>query len=106
MLAAEATPTLCFTIPSFAAFIDRWEELLVEDPGLRTIVQPGLDKLITYEGRITEETPAYTVAMGKLLSSLNYYLLIPDNQLWILTTGSNISVTNHWKNSRMLNAFS
>ena len=61
-MGAENTPTLPFTIPAFAAFIDLWKKLMEDKPEWEDIIQPGLDKLEQYEGRLTD---TYIVAMGE-----------------------------------------
>jgi hypothetical protein len=64
-LGAETTPTLCYSIPAYSAFINLWETLKRENLEWAPIIQPGLDKLEDYQNRLAE-TSAYVVAMGKL----------------------------------------
>lgn len=66
ILSAESTPTLCYSILAFSAFIERWEELQLEEPHLHDIIEQGLNKLRDYQEELPK-TPAYTVAMGKLI---------------------------------------
>jgi hypothetical protein len=86
-LGAETTPTLCCSIPAFCAFIQRWTDLMEENPDWETIILPGLDKLSDYEGQLT---PSYVVAMGKiqvvpLFTILHYFYILtaidPANKL-------------------------
>ena len=66
ILGAETTPTLCYSIPAFTAFIQRWNDLMADNPDWETIIQPGLDKLANYQEQLPN-TPAYVVAMGKIV---------------------------------------
>jgi hypothetical protein len=70
ILGAEATPTLCYTIFAFSAFMERWEELAQDNPRWAAVIQPGLDKLNDYSTDL-DEVPAYTIAMGNLSISLH-----------------------------------
>jgi hypothetical protein len=63
-LGGENTPTLPYTIPAFAAFIDVWTRLMEDKPEWENIIQPGLDKLEQYENRLTD---MHTLAMGEIL---------------------------------------
>jgi len=63
-LSSEKTPTLCDTIPSFEAMVQKWVEKQEEDPETHTIIQQGLDKLNIYRER-ANLVPAYVVAMSK-----------------------------------------
>jgi hypothetical protein len=63
ILGTESTPTLPYTIPAFAAFIERWCEMEEEELEWYSIIQPGLAKLADYEQALTK-TPAYILAMG------------------------------------------
>jgi len=38
-LSSEKTPTLCDTIPSFEAMVQKWVEKQEEDPETHTIIQ-------------------------------------------------------------------
>lgn len=69
ILSAESTPTLCYSILAFSAFIERWEELQAEEDHLEGVIEEGLDKLRDYQDELPK-TPAYTVALGKLLQSV------------------------------------
>jgi hypothetical protein len=64
-LGAEATPTICYSVPAYSAFINKWTLLKEDNPQWAEIIQPGLDKLEDYQDRLAD-TPAYVVAMGKL----------------------------------------
>ena len=70
VLGAEKIPTLCYSIPAFASFIDMWEMLVQKHPEWQKYIQPGLDKLEDYKNAV-EDTPAYVVAMG----ITSYFLL-------------------------------
>ena len=61
-LRAENTPTLCYSIPAFAAFIKMWKDLVFQYPEWEDIIQPGLDKLEDYQERLTD---VYILAMGE-----------------------------------------
>ena len=78
-MGAEATPTLCYSIPAYAAFITMWENLRDNNFDWEPIIQPGLDKLEDYQACLVD-TPAYVVAMGE--RSIFYYLV--DCQLNII----------------------
>jgi hypothetical protein len=65
-LGAEATPTICYSIPAYSAFINRWTQLKKDNPQWDGIIQPGLDKLEGYQACLTD-MPAYVVAMGELI---------------------------------------
>ena len=65
-MGAEATPTICYSIPAYSAFINRWTQLKEDNPQWDGIIQPGLDKLEGYQARLAD-TPAYVVAMGELI---------------------------------------
>lgn len=87
ILGAETTPTLCYSIPAFSAFIERWTDLHGENEDWETIIQPGLDKLEEYQ-RTIPQTPAYHLAMGKivlLFVILHYFDILtaidPTNKL-------------------------
>ena len=58
------TPTLCDTIPSFEAMIQKWIEKQEEDPETHTIIEQGLNKLDAYCEQVNL-VPAYVVAMSK-----------------------------------------
>jgi hypothetical protein len=64
-LGAEATPTICYSVPAYSAFINKWTLLKKDNPQWDEIIQPGLDKLEDYQDRLAD-TPAYVVAMGEL----------------------------------------
>ena len=66
ILGAEITPTLCYSIAAFSAFIQCWSDLAKENPDWQPIIQPGLDKLADYQEELPE-VPAYVVAMGNLI---------------------------------------
>jgi hypothetical protein len=65
-LGAEATPTICYSIPAYSAFINRWTQLKEDNPQWDGIIQPGLDKLESYQAHLAD-MPAYVVAMGGLI---------------------------------------
>ncbi|KAM6494640.1 Ribonuclease H-like domain containing protein, partial [Amanita muscaria] len=64
VLGAETTPTLCYSIPAYSAFINMWEDLKDDHIEWEHIIQPGLDKIEEYQARLID-TPAYVVAMGE-----------------------------------------
>jgi hypothetical protein len=64
-LGAEATPTICYSVPAYSAFINKWTLLKNNNPQCADIIQPGLDKLEDYQDHIAG-TPAYVIAMGEL----------------------------------------
>ena len=66
ILGAEVTPTICYSVPAYSAFINKWTLLKEDNPQWAKIIQPGLDKLEDYQECLAE-TPAYVVAMGKLI---------------------------------------
>ena len=66
ILGAETTPTLCYSISAFTAFIQLWKQLATEWPDWKVLIHSGLDKLADYQDQLPD-TPAYTVAMGKVL---------------------------------------
>lgn len=66
VLGAETTPTLCYSIPAFTAFIELWTQLASERPDWEVLIQPGLDKLQDYQKQLPQ-TPAYVVAMGEII---------------------------------------
>jgi len=66
ILGAETTPTLCYAIPAYSAFIDLWKKQIEDYYQWEPIIQPGIDKLEDYQGRLND-SPAYVVAMGKSL---------------------------------------
>jgi hypothetical protein len=68
-LGAEKTPTLCYSIFAYSQFIDKWKELQRLRPDLAEYIQPGLDKLQDYSLYLND-VPAYTLAMGIVLSFL------------------------------------
>jgi hypothetical protein len=70
VLGAEKIPTLCYSIPAFASFIDMWEKPMQDHPEWKKYIQPGLDKLEDYKNTV-DDTPAYVVAMG----ITSYFLL-------------------------------
>ncbi|KJA23885.1 hypothetical protein HYPSUDRAFT_137215, partial [Hypholoma sublateritium FD-334 SS-4] len=76
-LSAEKTPTLCNAIPSFDAMISIWKSQQDNwgEP-ISSIIQEGIDKLTTYQDRISLN-PAYTVAMCKscIYSRTKYFLI-------------------------------
>jgi len=65
-LGAEAISTICYSVPAYAAFINRWIQLKEDNLQWTDIIQPGLDKLEDYQDHLAD-TPAYVVAMGKLI---------------------------------------
>ena len=65
-MGAEATPTICYSIPAYSAFINRWTQLKEDNPQWDGIIQPGLDKLEGYQACLAD-TPAYVVAMSELI---------------------------------------
>jgi hypothetical protein len=66
ILGAEKTPTLCYSIPAYSAFIKLWKDQMNGNYGWRNIIQPGLDKLEDYQDQLAD-SPAYVLAMGKIL---------------------------------------
>jgi len=67
MLSGENTPTLCYSIPAFASFINIWHNLVVDNPAWENIIEPGLDKLEDYQERVTD---VYDLAMGEIKFNL------------------------------------
>jgi hypothetical protein len=65
-LGAEATPTICYSIPAYSAFINRWTQLKDKNPQWTDIIQPGLNKLEDYQDHLAD-TLAYVVAMDELI---------------------------------------
>ena len=65
-MGAEATPTICYSVPAYSAFINRWTQLKEDNPQWANIIEPGLDKLEDYQDHLAD-TLAYMVAMGKLI---------------------------------------
>ena len=61
-MSAENTPTLCYSIPAFESFINIWTKLVEENPEWSDIIQPGLDKLEDYKGKLND---AHILAMGE-----------------------------------------
>ena len=76
ILGAEKIPTLCHSIPAFAAFIQLWKDLAEERPEWEEIIQPGLDKLEDYQDRLTD---VHIIAMGECL--LIFYIPVCSSQL-------------------------
>ena len=72
ILGAETTPTLCYSIPAFAAFIKLWKDLAEQKPEWEDIIQPGLDKLEDYQDRLTD---VHIIAMGDFLFIFYSFLL-------------------------------
>jgi hypothetical protein len=66
ILGAETTPTLCYAILGFSAFIEKWNQLKDENADWAPIIDPGLEKLQEYVDEIPK-VPAYVLAMGELL---------------------------------------
>ena len=58
VVSAQKTPTLGDVLPVFEGMKTAWESL---EDRLQEIVQPGLDKLDSYESRL-DDVPAYVVA--------------------------------------------
>ncbi len=56
--------------------MQRWEELAQDNVSWAAVIQPGLEKLSDYSMDL-DEVPAYTLAMGNLLSS--YF---PTYEMW------------------------
>jgi hypothetical protein len=85
-LGAETTPTLCYSIPAYSAFINMWEDLRDDNFEWEHIIQPGLEKLEKYQACLVD-TPAYVVAMGETsifywIANLILYIAIdPANKL-------------------------
>jgi hypothetical protein len=69
-LSGENTPTLCYSIPAFEAFINRWTIQIEENPEWANIIQPGLDKLEEYVGRLND---AHILAMGEIYFILFHF---------------------------------
>ena len=63
-MGAENTPTLCYSIPAFAAFIKMWKDLAIHHPEWEVMIQPGLDKLEDYQEQLTD---VHILAMGEFL---------------------------------------
>ena len=86
LLGAETTPTICYSIPAYSAFINTWENLRYDNWDWRAIIQPGLDKIEEYQARLVD-TPAYILAMGETsifqwIANLILYIAIdPKNKL-------------------------
>jgi hypothetical protein len=89
ILGAEATPTLCYTIYAMSAFIQRWEELIEDNPEWENFIRPGLDKLEGYT-RPLDDIPAYILAMGNVYFDfiLTSNSILINSQLWILQVNS------------------
>lgn len=66
ILGAETTPTLCYAIPAYSAFIDLWKKQIADHYEWEQIIQPGIDKLEDYQDRLID-APAYVMAMGKII---------------------------------------
>ena len=66
ILGTEATPTICYSVPAYSAFINRWTQLKEDNPQWADIIQPDLNKLEDYQDHLAD-TPAYVVAMDKLI---------------------------------------
>ncbi|KAK2462579.1 hypothetical protein APHAL10511_005402 [Amanita phalloides] len=80
ILGTESTPTLPYTLPAFAAFIQRWTDLVYNNPDWDNVIQPGLDKLETYERELIK-TPAYVLAMAiDPRNKLSYYSKLPASK--------------------------
>jgi hypothetical protein len=69
--------------------MQRWEELLEDNPEWENFIRPGLDKLEGYT-RHLDDIPAYVLAMGNVY----FYFMLTSNsilinlQLWILPVNS------------------
>ena len=72
-MSGENTPTLCYSIPAFESFINLWTKLAKENPEWSNIIQPGLDKLEDYKGKLND---AHILAMGEIYFIL--FILIID----------------------------
>ena len=66
ILGAETTPTLCYAILGFSAFMEKWNQLKDKNPDWASIIDPGLEKLQEYVDEIPK-VPAYVLAMGEIL---------------------------------------
>ncbi|KAF8235398.1 hypothetical protein L208DRAFT_1257325, partial [Tricholoma matsutake] len=66
ILGAETTPTLCYAIPAYLAFIDLWKKQIADHYEWEQIIQPGIDKLEDYQDWLID-APTYVVAMGKII---------------------------------------
>jgi hypothetical protein len=64
-MGAEATPTICYSVPAYSAFINKWTLLKEDNPQWAKIIQPGLGKLEDYQDHLAD-TPVYVVAMSEL----------------------------------------
>lgn len=62
-MSGENTPTLCYSIPAFASFIEVWHKLAEDRPEWDDIIQPGLQKLEDYQDRVND---AYDLAMSEI----------------------------------------
>jgi hypothetical protein len=60
----ERMPILSGAIPSFEAFMSKWEKLILEYPHLERFIKPGLDSAYKYYTRM-DRTRAYIIAMRK-----------------------------------------
>jgi hypothetical protein len=69
-LSGENTPTLCYSIPAFESFTNLWMKQVEENPEWEDIIQPGLDKLEEYMGRLND---AHILAMGEFYFILFYF---------------------------------
>jgi hypothetical protein len=71
----ESTPILSGAIPTFEAFMTRWEKVLQDHPRLEKYIKPGLEWAYQYYGRM-DRTRAYIITMCKRLSSYPIMLII------------------------------
>ena len=99
ILGAETTPTLCYAIPAYSAFIDLWKKQIEDYYQWEPIIQPGIDKLEDYQGRLND-SPAYVVAMGKSLLDILITKLMCEQQL-IPQTSLNIFVISQGSTTQL-----
>ena len=71
ILGAEIAPTLCYSIPAFAAFIKLWTDLAEDKPEWKDIIQLGLDKLEDYQEQLTD---VHIIAMNKFLFIFHLFI--------------------------------
>ncbi|ESK86346.1 hATC-domain-containing protein, partial [Moniliophthora roreri MCA 2997] len=62
VLSKEETPCLTYTIPSFHAVINKWEDLQVKHLKLAEIIQEGINKLTDYLDKV-KDVPVYFLSM-------------------------------------------
>jgi hypothetical protein len=65
ILAWEKTPTLGNALPAFERMKQTWEKMQTDLPETAILIQPGLDKLVEYQG-YADANPTYILATGML----------------------------------------